>query len=186
MYRYIITIFILFLTVGCFDTKKVAKKVSINKEYHGWYIGTSNSNFFVVKRKGVLKKNLAFMLPEYLNRRRFTEGSDSFFRKFTGVNKILSKRYFLLGKNDSTSFGQNVSIFRAKAIFSGFDSVYINSSIEKGKKILYSIKASDGEFVIKALWIDCFSDIKSMILLSNISNDSIRYFNDDKVGNVSK
>jgi hypothetical protein len=185
MYRYTVAIYICCVLTSCFNIKKLSNKISINREYSGWYIGTSNAQFFVVNRKGFLKRNIAFMLPEYPANCRPVGIFDSFFVHLT-AKEVYGRKYLIIGKNDSTSFEQMALICKAKAFCNRVDTGYLRNAIGEKQKLLYKIKASDGFYVVKAVWLDNFTKFQNLILFSNYNNDSARYRSCDKMSDSTK
>ena len=86
------------------------------------------------------------------------------------------KKNFILGGNDSTSFNQDISIHKAKAFYEDFDTAYIQYAIRRRQRVVYKIKANDGRFSIRAILVDGFVDLRDLVLFSNCTKDSLRYF----------
>jgi hypothetical protein len=175
--QFIVVLLLASAYTSCVNAKKINNKIAIDKEYNGWFIGTSNGIFFVINRKGPFKKNIAFILGTF---RPFCQGQKeayaSFFNSECEKRNDDKKGFFIIGRNDSTSIGQNVSIYKAKAFYEDFDTTYINYAIRKGQRVVYKIKASDGISSIKAIWVDGFVDLRNLVLFSNCNKDSLKYF----------
>jgi len=177
IFKYIVFLFLASTYTSCFNARKINNKIVIDKEYDGWFIGTSNGIFFVVDREGLFKRNIAFSLGGF---RPFCQGQKEAYASF--FNSVCEKRnddkksFFIIGHNDSTSFDQNVSIYKAKAFYEDFDTTYIEHAIRKKQRIVYKIRANDGRFSIRAIWVDGFVDLRNLVLFSNCTKDSLNYY----------
>ena len=169
------------LLLGCLNLKTINRRVAINKEYTGWYLGSSNGTFFIIQRKGFMKRNIAFRLPEYPLKCRSIGITDSFFNYRN--KKQGEATYIIINGDDTLSFNQKISLCRAKAFLSYIDPDYIKNALKKKEKIAYIMKASDGTFFVKSVWIDTFTDLQNIILFSNYNKDSAWYRKCDKISN---
>jgi hypothetical protein len=165
-YHYSIFALIFFMT-GCVQSKKIEKSLTVNQQYIGWYVGTSNGQFFIIERNGLFKKDIAIKLPEYFQACNIFQVLDT-----SCDNEKNKKRYFIVGRDDRVTFDQKTFIFRAKGIYGG---IINNNPSAEIKNIHYKIKARYSNKSIKAVWLDNLTTIKNLVLFSNCSDDSIRY-----------
>ena len=171
LFQYIIFLSTTFFLVGCLNAKKICKGIKVNREYNVRYIGTSNIEFIVINKPGLFKRNIAFSLPEYHHSCRSVGITDSFF-VHKNEKHFQGKTYLIINRNDSTSFGQNVSICRAKAFLKYIDIDRIEYWDSTNTKVTHRMKASDGVVFVKAVFVIISAEFQDIKLFSNYDQDS--------------
>jgi hypothetical protein len=170
---YIAYTIILFGT-GCMSAAKIATKTPPGREYTGWFIGSQDFLFFVIKKGGPVKHQLALDLSSHYPKKCRALLTDSF---FVYPNIYTGKKKFLVNKQDYPTSRQTIVICEARAILRRIDTVYINHAQRRKQAVLRKLNVSDGVIDINAVWLETFSDLENIILVSNSKKDTIRFIN---------
>lgn len=175
--RYTTALLVISMITACFNAKKINNKLAANAEYGGWYIGSAYGHYFVIDRKGLFKKSIAFALNEFP---RFCPGQAEAIASFMNLTPCeknkRNKNGFLHADRSDISFGQGVSIFKARAFYNGFDTTYMEQDGGDRRKLLFKMKAATARFTIRATGLEGAADLRNLVLFSNCNQDSLNYF----------